>query len=161
VIPALPVQHHVDDRAFLAHHDLVERRAQDPLARSGRGAWMRPGQLEIGAKLHQLLPLPFPQRRRLGRHNGSDLAFYSVHGLQCLVPAALQLAGHQAIGGIDRIVLPPGMRGLIARLLKRKLKLPLCGRCLARLGLDRPDGGINAERLEDAQHLSANGSVDA
>ena len=80
--------------AFLAHHDLVERRAQYPLARSGCGAWMRPGQLEIGAELHQLLSLPFAQRWRLGRDNGSDLAFYSVDGLQCLVPAALQLAGH-------------------------------------------------------------------
>jgi hypothetical protein len=84
-----------------------------------------------------------------------------VHGLQCLVPAALQFAGHQAIGGIDRIVLPTGMRGLEARLLKRQLKLPLRGRCRARLGLDRSDGGIRAKRLQDTQYLRANGSVDA
>jgi hypothetical protein len=88
------VQNHVDDCAFLAHHDLVERCAQDPLARSGCGGWMRPGQLEISAELHQLLSLPFAPWWRLGRDDGSDLAFYSVHGLQCVVPAALQLAGH-------------------------------------------------------------------
>ena len=49
VVSAPPVQNHADDCAFLAHHDLVERCAQDPLARSGCGCWMRPGQLEIGA----------------------------------------------------------------------------------------------------------------
>ena len=72
-------------------------------------------QIEVGAELHQLLSLPFAQRWRLGRDNGSDLAFYSVHGLQCLIPAALQLAGHEAIGGVDCVVLPTGMRGLVAR----------------------------------------------
>jgi len=35
-----------------------------------------------------------------------DLIFYSVDGLQRLVPAALQLAVHQAIGRIDGVVLP-------------------------------------------------------
>ena len=33
VIAAPPVQDHVDERVFLAHHDLVERRAQNPLTR--------------------------------------------------------------------------------------------------------------------------------
>ena len=45
-----------------AYVHLVERSPQDPLARRGRGCWMRPGQLEIGAKLHQLLALPFAER---------------------------------------------------------------------------------------------------
>src|SRR6195256_3288905 len=65
------------------------------------------------------------------------------------------------MGGIDGVVLPTGIRGLVTRLLKRQLKLPLCGRCLASLSLDRLDGGINAERLQDSQHLCADGSVDA
>jgi hypothetical protein len=112
---------------------------------------MRPGQLEVGAKLHQLLPLSLAQRWRLGRDNGSDLAFYLVHGLQCLVPAALQFAGHQAIGGIDSIVLPTGIRGLEARLLKRQLKLPSRGRCLARLGLDRSDVSLAASLRPERQ----------
>ena len=41
------------------------------------------------------------------------------------------------------------MRGLVPRLLKRQVKLPLCGRCLARLGLDRIDGSINAKRFQE------------
>src|ERR1700680_2907110 len=92
---------------------------------------MRPGAIEIGAKLHQPLPLRLTQRRRPARDDRSDLAFYSVYGLQRLVPAALQLAGHEAIGGIDGVVLPTGMRGLVARLLKGQFGLPLSGRCLA------------------------------
>ena len=32
---------------------------------------------------------------------------------------APQLAGHSAIGGIDGVVLPTGIRGLVTRLLKR------------------------------------------
>src|ERR1700674_5257609 len=116
---------------------------------------------KIGAELHQLLPLLLAQRRRPARDDGSDLAFYSVYGLQRFVPAALQLAGHEAIGGIDGVVLPTGMRGLVARLLKGQFELPLCGRCLARLGRDRLDGRINAKRLQDAQHFFADCSVNA
>src|ERR1700693_2066593 len=107
----------MNDRAFLADDNLAERRAQDPLARSGCGGRMRPGAIEIGAKLHQALPLLPAPRRRPARDDGSDLAFYCVYGLQRLVPAALQLAGHEAIGGIDGVILPTGMRGLVARLL--------------------------------------------
>jgi hypothetical protein len=80
VVAALPVQDHVDDCTFLAHDNLVERCAQDPLARSGGGGWMRPGQLEIDTELHQLLSLRFAHWR-LGRDDGTDLAFYFAHGL--------------------------------------------------------------------------------
>src|SRR6202022_2513704 len=113
----------MDDRAFLADDNLAERRAQDPLARRSCGGRMRPGALEIDAELHQLLPLLLAQRRRPARDDGSGLAFYFAYGLQRLVPAALQLAGHEAIGGIDCVVLPTGMRGLVARLLKGQLEL--------------------------------------
>ncbi len=82
---------------------------------------MCPGAFEIDAEPHQLLLLLLAQRRRPACDDGSDFAFYSVHGLQRVVPAALQLAGHQAIVGIDGVVLPTCMRGLVARLLKRQL----------------------------------------
>jgi len=79
-------------------------------------------------------------------------------GQQRVVPAALQLAGHEAIARIDRVVLAARVRSLISYLLKRQLELPLCGRYLVRLGLDRLGGGVNAERLEDAQHLCGDGA---
>jgi hypothetical protein len=84
-----------------------------------------------------------------------------LHGQQCIVPAALQLAGDKAIGRIDRVVLAMGVGSLISRLLKRQLELSLRGRYLVRLGLDRLGGGVNAERLQNAQHLSGDGAVDA
>ena len=40
VVTAPPVQNHIDDRVLLAHHDLVERRAQNTLTRSGCGGRM-------------------------------------------------------------------------------------------------------------------------
>jgi hypothetical protein len=83
------VQNHVDNWTFLAHHDFVERCTQDTLARGGCGSWMRPCQLEIRAEPHQLLPLPFAQWWRLGGDDGSNFAFYSLHSLQRIVPAAL------------------------------------------------------------------------
>jgi hypothetical protein len=71
--------------------------------------------------------------------------------------ATLKLAGYQAIRGIDRVVLPTGMSGLVTRLLQRQLQLPLCSRCLARLSFDRLGGGIETERFQNAQHLRADG----
>ena len=53
-----------------------------------------PGQLEIRAEPHQLLPLWLAQWWRLGRNHGSEFGFYSAHSLQYIVPAALQLGGH-------------------------------------------------------------------
>jgi hypothetical protein len=88
---------------------------------------MRPGELEIGAELHQLLPLPLTQRRWFACPDRSDLAFNTLHRQKHLVPAALQLAGHEAIGGVNGIVLLTCMAGLITRLLQRQLELPLCG----------------------------------
>ena len=88
---------------------------------------MRPGEFEIGAELHQVLLLRLAQGRRLLRLECGDLAFDPVHRLQRLVPAALQFASHQAIGGIDGIILPAGMRRREARLLQRQFELPLGG----------------------------------
>ena len=88
---------------------------------------MRPGECEVGAKLHQLLPLHLAQGRRLPRLKCGDLTFDPVHHLQRLVPTALQLASDQTIGGIDSIILPTGMRRREARLLQRHIELPLGG----------------------------------
>jgi hypothetical protein len=74
-----------------------------------------------------MLPLPLGQWRRLPRNNSRDLAFDPVHGIERLVPATLKLAGHEAIGGIDGVVLPTRMAGLVTRLLQRQLELPLRG----------------------------------
>jgi hypothetical protein len=53
------------------------------------------------------------------------------------------------------------MRGLVPCLFKRYLKLPLRGRCPACLSRDCPDSCLGAERLQDAQYLSADGTIDS
>jgi hypothetical protein len=74
--------------------------------------------------LPQLLPLPLTQRRWFPCHDCRDLAFNTLRRQKRFVPAALQLAGHEAIGWIDGIVLLTCMAGLVTRLLQRQLELP-------------------------------------
>jgi len=62
MVSALPVQDHVDDGTFLANDELIECCAQDPLACRGCRGRMRPGELEIGTELHQLLTRPCTPR---------------------------------------------------------------------------------------------------
>jgi len=127
VIPALPMQDHLNEAAFDAHHDLVQCGAQDPLACFRRRRWVRPSQLQIGTELHQLPPLFLPQRGRLLRLELGNLALEPMHDLQRLIPAALELASHQTIGGINSIILPPGIGRREVCLLQRQFELPLCG----------------------------------
>src|SRR3984893_8085955 len=110
VAPTLPMQDHLDEAAFDARNDLVQCRAQDPLAGRCCRSRMRPGEIEIGAELQQMPPLLLAQGRRLSRLKCGDLAFDPVHPLQRLVPTALQLASDQAFVGIDGVILPAGMR---------------------------------------------------
>src|ERR1700674_4083710 len=59
VIAALPMQDHLDVPSFDANDDFVQSRTHNPFPRRRGGSWMRPGTCEVGAKLHQLLPLRF------------------------------------------------------------------------------------------------------
>ena len=81
VVTTLPMQDHVDEATVDSHDDLVQRRAQDPLACRCCRSRVRPGKLEIGAELHQEPPLLLAQGHRLPRLNCSDLAFDPLHRL--------------------------------------------------------------------------------
>jgi len=94
VVSALPMQDHLDEAAFDARDDLVQRCAQNPFARCCRRSWVRPGELQIGTELHQEPPLLLAHRCRLPRLERGNLALEPVHDLQRLVPAALQLTGN-------------------------------------------------------------------
>src|SRR5215471_10582399 len=159
VVSALPMQDHLNKAAFDTHDNLVQCGAQDPFARFYRRSRMRPGELQIGPEPHQMLPLVLAQGRRLLRLELGNLTLEPMHDLQRLVPATLQLARHQTIGGIDRIILPASMCRREVRLLKRQIELPLCGRDLARLSRERFDCGIDAERLQHPQHFCADGII--
>src|SRR5262245_33164820 len=133
MVPTLPVQNHLDEVSFDAYDNLIESCTKDALARRRSCSRVRPGQLDIGTELHQVLTLPLAQLRGLSCLKRGSLALDSLHRLQCLVPTPLQFSGDQTIVGIYRIVLPMGMGGLVASLLQREPELPLCGRCLVRL----------------------------
>ena len=85
MVAALPVQDHLDVLGFNAHDDFAQRRTHDPLPCRRRGGRMRPGEFEVDAEPHQLLPLPLAQRRRLPCLDGGDLALDPAHDLQRLV----------------------------------------------------------------------------
>lgn len=104
-------------------------------------------------------PPSVAQGRRLLPVQLGNLTLEPMHDLQRLIPAALQLAGHQTIGGIDSIILPASMRRREVRLLKRQIELPLWGRNLARLSRERFHRGIDAERLQHPQHFRADGNI--
>src|ERR1700686_215938 len=117
--------------------------------------------LQISTERHQLLALRLTERGRTARNQGGDLSFKLCDSLQCLVPAALQLAGDQPVCRVDSVVLSARVRGFVARLLQRQLQLAL-GRCRrARLRLDRFECCLDAERLQDAQDLVADRRIDA
>ena len=142
MVAALPVQDRMDYCAVPAHDDLRECRAKDTLARCGGCGRMRPGALQISAERHQLLALRLTERRRTTRNQGRDLSFKLCDSLQCLVPAALQLAGDQPVCRIDGVVLSAGVRGFVACLLQRQLQLALGGGRLLDLRLDRLDRSL-------------------
>jgi len=151
MVAALPVQDRMDDCAVPAHDDLRECRAKDTLARCGGCSGMQPGALQISTERHQLLALGLTERRRTARNQGGDLSFKLCDSLQCLVPAALQLAGDQPVCRVDGVVLSARVRGFVARLLQRQLQLALGRGRRARLRLDRFECCFDAERLQDGR----------
>ncbi|MER9420692.1 hypothetical protein NKI95_33335 [Mesorhizobium sp. M0306] len=76
---------------------------------------VRPGEVQIGAEPHQLIPFLLSQQRWSSRLERGNLAFDLVHGFKRLVPAALQLASDQTIGRVDGIILPTRMGSLVTR----------------------------------------------
>src|SRR5215813_9901269 len=127
VVPSLPMQDHLQEAAFDAHDNLVQWGAQDTLARFCSRSRVRPSELKIGTELLQLPPLFLSQRGRLLRLDLGNLDLEPTHDLQLLIPAALELASHQTIGGINSIVLPSGIRRREVCLLQRQFELSLCG----------------------------------
>src|ERR1700732_165688 len=161
MVAALPVQDRMDDCAVPAHDDLRECRAKDTLARCSGCSGMQPGTLPISTEPHQLLALRLAEPRRTARNQGGDLSFKLCDSLQCLVPAALQLASDQPVCRVDGVVLSARVRGFVARLLQRQLQLALGRARRARLRLDRFECCFDAERLQDAQDLVTNRRIDA
>src|SRR5215471_8469718 len=135
------MQGHLDEPTFDAHDDLMQCGAQDPLAGFRRRGRVRPSELQIGTELHQVPPLFLPERCWPFRLELSNLALEPMHDLQRLIPAALELASHKTIVGINSIILPPGICRREPGLLQRQLELPSCGGYLALLSRQRLDRG--------------------
>ena len=161
VIAALPVQDQHDMPVLEAHDDLMQNRPDNPLARSRCGCWVRPRQLQVGTQLQEPISFRVAQRGLLLALDRLELVFKVAHRDKRLVPTPFQLACDQAIVGIHRIVLAPGMAGLIAGLLQRELDMTTLFCLFGGLGGNRVQGGLYAQGLEQPQDLCTHRLVNA
>ena len=107
VVATLPVQHESDLVLLNTGDDLVQHRAENAFARRRARVWVVPAAVEVSAQFKQPAPL-------LGRHQWLalriellDPLLELIDDLQPLVPTPFELGGHQAVLGIDRVVLAP------------------------------------------------------
>ena len=152
--PARPAEHEMDRAAGAIDldQDFLEEGPDDPLLQANIRAGVVPDRLEPGRELRERLP----RRGRLfwaaGRCVVGDAGLEFVDVLEGPVPPLLELAGHQAVLGIDRIVLALGaLRRIAGRFqvpLERRHDLVLSSGCLL-VGHDRRLHGCWLHHAED------------
>ena len=147
VVAACPSDHQVERVVLDPHHDLLDQRADDPLSGGRRRSRAVPGGLYVSAEREQALALGLGECRlrrlpptRPARSSSARTA--SRRSFQrCSSSAAT--SGF----GIDRVVLPPRPRCLVAGLLDRQLDLTLFLRILGALRFHGADRRLDTERL--------------
>ena len=143
-----------------ANDNLVNQRADNPLADRGCRTRAVPGSLDIGAECEQTLPFCGGERRLRTRCERVAFVFKGTHRKQTLIPSMLKFSCDEAVVGIDGIVPTPRKGGFIAGLLKGKIDLaPLLG-ILDLPCLHSTDRCFDTERLEALDHLRANRAID-
>jgi len=125
VVSSLPVNDEFEAVAHDVDDNLGDDRADDLLARLGRGAGAIPRLRQIVAQHHEAVSIRDGERVRLFGADLVEFGFEIAHHDQPFVPTSLQLASHEPIVRIGRIVLTLSTGGLIAGLLKRELELSL------------------------------------
>ena len=161
VIAANPAHHECKRVSFNTHDDLLDKRADDPLAGRWRRAGAAPSPLEIVAERQKSSAFGRGERRgRVGCQRIS-LPDETLDCPQTFVPAALQLGGNETVIGIDGVVLPPRQRRLVARLFEGKLDLAPLLDLLDPGRLERAERRLDAKRLDTRDHLPGNDPVNA
>ena len=116
-----------DDRecaVLHSHDDLIDQRADDPLARCRQCRRTRPCLFDIGAQCEQAGS--FGLRRRCCRSCGQPFQFLleRLHFDQARIPALFETGRNKTIVGVHRVVLSLRASRLEASLLKRQFNLP-------------------------------------
>ena len=75
-------------------------------------------------------------------------------------PTPLQFSGNQSVVGIDRVILPSGVRRFETRLLDRQFDLPALLGVFAPARLQSRQRCLDAQRLNTLDHLRGNRTVD-
>jgi hypothetical protein len=157
----LPADNKLDGLSVNAHNDLLDQRANDLFLGGRCGTWACPCTLKIGPQAQQPGAIGGARLLRQGRRiMRLDLILERSDRTKPRIPARFQFSRHQAIVGIDRIVLAPGTRGLVARLLQAQLKLmALLLMCLT-LGHLCLECRLYAKRLQSRDDLGADRPID-
>jgi hypothetical protein len=139
VVAPLPVDDQVQVVADNVDDDLVDHRADDPLARLRRRARTLPCPGQVLAEGHEPLAIRRRENQLAAVLQLVDLELETPHRGQAFVPPPLQFANHQAVLRVGGVVLALRPGRLVAGLLQGKLELTsLLGAALA-ARLDRPN----------------------
>ena len=130
VVTALPMQDHLNPVIFDTHDDFMQDGADNPLARRHCRGRMRPGDLQVSAKAHEMFTLLFAENGLALHIEGFQLIFEPARLDELVVPSAFQFTRNETIVRIHGIVLPPCVRRLKALLLQRQFDLSTFFRCL-------------------------------
>jgi hypothetical protein len=103
------------------------------------------------------LKLPAGYRHKEVR--SPTISGFHLQGEEALVPASFQFSGDKAVIGINRIILAPRPRCLVARLFERELDLASLFCILGPLGLHGTDRRLDAKRLKALDHLGADDAI--
>ena len=153
VVAAPPVQQQIDAAVGQRDDDLLEHRAQDALARLGVHAGMVPGDRQVLAQRHQAGSLVGRQRLRIP--GLVHQFFLPPHIVEALVPSPFEFRGHQAVVGVDGVVLAPREFGFVVRLRQRQLPLALRFAVVGLPPLDRASAASTPSGLSSRSTSSA------
>src|SRR5262245_26297826 len=111
-----PADGHVHALAIAPHPDdhLLDQQADDPLPVCCRRARCLPQRRQVLRQRPNLLTLDRRSPLRLAAAEPRVFLLPPPLLLERLLPAALQLPGHQPVLGLDRVVLPPCPLRLVA-----------------------------------------------
>src|SRR5271166_2883964 len=159
MVAALPVQDHLDVLGFNAHDDFAQGRTTASVSRT----WRRDATRRVRgrrraasaapAPARPAAPASLPRRRRSRpRSRARPATPRSTAARVRRPPDDLSDPQHRVAGAHVRLRSTPAAT---------PVQLPPGSRRLARPGIERPDRRIDAERLQDPQHLSADSLIGA
>ena len=140
-------------RSRLSTHDLVNQRADDPLACRRRGGRTTPRLLDISTQRKQSTTFRIGERRLRACGQHVSLLLERAHREQPRIPALLEIRSNKAVLWVDHVVLPMCTSRFEARLLEGQLNLPALLGIFGALLIQGIESSLDAEWLKSLRLL--------